>query len=210
MIIIGAKGFAKQLVEIFFERGQSRGLYFFDNVSNDVPDQVFGLPVLRNIEAVKNVFADVSPEFCLGIGTPQHRRNLRKIFEDAGGLLTSVISDGALLASHVKYIGTGVTILSGVIVENDAVIEDGVLLNTQCSVHHDCVIGAYSEISPGARILGQCSIGNNCVVGSNAVILPKLSVSNDVMIGAGAVVTKNISEPCTVVGIPAKPFKHPK
>ena len=49
-------------------------------------------------------------------------------------------------------------------------------------------------------------IGDNVSIGSNATILP-VSICNNVVIGAGAVVTKNIIEPGTYAGNPAKLFK---
>jgi acetyltransferase-like isoleucine patch superfamily enzyme len=49
-------------------------------------------------------------------------------------------------------------------------------------------------------------IGNKVYIGSNATILP-VSICDDVVIGAGAVVTKDIIEPGTYVGNPARPLK---
>lgn len=208
MIIIGAKGFAKQLVEIFFQQKKTDGLYFFDDVSSDIPDTIYGITVLRSKTAVKQIFADGLDEFCLGLGTPQHRKMLTIEFESLGGKLCSVISKEAHIASHVKQIGKGVTILGGVVIENDVTIQNGVLLNSHCSVHHDVCIGAYSEVAPGARLLGNCNIGNECIIGANAVILPKLVLYEQCIIGAGAVVTKNVQAQATVVGVPAKPLKY--
>lgn len=47
------------------------------------------------------------------------------------------------------------------------------------------------------------SIGNHVSIGSNATILP-VSICSNVVIGAGAVVTKNITEPGTYAGNPAR------
>lgn len=46
-------------------------------------------------------------------------------------------------------------------------------------------------------------IGNHVSIGSNATILP-VSICSNVVIGAGAVVTKNITEPGTYAGNPAR------
>jgi sugar O-acyltransferase (sialic acid O-acetyltransferase NeuD family) len=207
MIIIGAKGFAKQLVEIFFQQKRTEGLFFFDDVSSDVPDAIFGIPVLRSKNDVKDLFASGLKEFCLGLGTPRNRKILANDFKMLGGQLVSVISEQAQIASQVKYIGEGVTFLPGVIVENDVTIQDGVLLNSLCSIHHDSVVESYSEISPGARVLGNCYIGHECLIGTNAVILPKLSVNDGAIVGAGAVVTRDVPGQSMVMGVPANPSK---
>jgi acetyltransferase-like isoleucine patch superfamily enzyme len=49
-------------------------------------------------------------------------------------------------------------------------------------------------------------IGNKVYIGSNSTILP-VSICSDVVIGAGSVVTKDITEPGTYVGNPARKLK---
>jgi acetyltransferase-like isoleucine patch superfamily enzyme len=46
-------------------------------------------------------------------------------------------------------------------------------------------------------------VGDNVSIGSNATILP-VDICNNVVIGAGTVVTKNIEEPGTYAGNPAR------
>ena len=50
------------------------------------------------------------------------------------------------------------------------------------------------------------SIGNRVSIGTNATILP-VSICDDVVIGAGSVVTKDITEPRTYAGNPARRLK---
>jgi sugar O-acyltransferase (sialic acid O-acetyltransferase NeuD family) len=128
-------------------------------------------------------------------------------FQDIGGQLTTVISSKAHLAHHVRNIGLGSTILTSAIIENDAFLDEGVLINILSVIHHDVIIGKYCEIGPGAKILGECKLEENVSVGANAVILPKITIGKDAIIGAGAVVTKDVPQGCTVIGSPAKPIK---
>jgi acetyltransferase-like isoleucine patch superfamily enzyme len=46
-------------------------------------------------------------------------------------------------------------------------------------------------------------LGDRVSVGTNATVMP-VTVCDDVVIGAGAVVTKDITEPGTYVGNPAR------
>jgi acetyltransferase-like isoleucine patch superfamily enzyme len=71
-------------------------------------------------------------------------------------------------------------------------------------VTHDCVIGDYVEISPGAVILGRCQIGSFSRIGSNATILPDVKIGSNVTIGAGAVVTKDVPDNLVAYGNPAR------
>jgi sugar O-acyltransferase (sialic acid O-acetyltransferase NeuD family) len=206
MIIIGAKGFAKQLVEVFFQNGDANEIYFFDDVSKECSEELYGFKIIRTIEAAKKILLH-NPAFSLGIGKPSVRRRMADQFQDIGGQLTTVISSKAHLAHRVRNVGLGSTILTGAIIENDAFLDEGVLINTLSVIHHDVIIGKYCEIGPGAKVLGECRLEENVSVGANAVILPKIAIGKDAIIGAGAVVTKNVPQGCTVIGSPAKPIK---
>lgn len=72
---------------------------------------------------------------------------------------------------------------------------------------HDSVIGNFSTIAPNAAIMGRVKIGERCYIGANATIIPEITVCPDAIIGAGAVVNKDILEPGTYVGVPARRIK---
>ena len=82
------------------------------------------------------------------------------------------------------------------------------------SIGEDCFIGhgvkfTNDTFSTGGPARGDKSlwretrIGDRVSIGSNATLLP-VSVCDDVVIGAGAVVTRDINEPGTYAGNPAK------
>ena len=77
-------------------------------------------------------------------------------------------------------------------------------LNIYAGIGHDCVIGDFFTASPKASVSGNVKIGNHVFLGTASVVLPGITICDHVIIGAGAVVTKDISEPGTYVGVPAK------
>lgn len=201
MIIVGAKGFAKQLVEVFFQTGYNGELYFFDSVSF-ASDQLYGYKLLRNFEEVTALFLQ-NRNFCLGIGGPKLRKKLAIDFVKVGGEMCKVISPLAHTAKFAR-IGDGACILTGAVVENDAIIGVGALVNTQASIHHDVVVDDFAEIAPGARLLGGCTVGAEAFIGANAIILPKIQIGQGAIVGAGAVVTRSVGAYTVVAGNPAK------
>ena len=51
MLIIGAKGFAKEVLEIFHQKDETENLHFYDDVSLDSPDLLYNqFKVLKNEE----------------------------------------------------------------------------------------------------------------------------------------------------------------
>lgn len=205
MVVAGTKGFAIQLLDVFAQLGHEKDLAFFDNISAEISPIISSrFPVLRTTQEVKRHFADISPNFALGLGTPNHRKKIHLLLSELGGQATTIISPRSIIGQYDIEIGEGTTILTGAIIESTSKIGTGCLININSVVTHNCIIGDYTEVSPGAIITGNCHIGNQCFIGTGAIILPNVKVGDHVTIGAGSVVTKDIPDNSTVVGIPAK------
>jgi len=208
MIVIGAKGFAKELLEDLVSEKYSyneSNLYFFDNISKDISKKLFNkFIIITSFTEVKNTFNNNLPEFSIGIGNPKYRKKLSNEFEKMGGKLTTIISQNATLGSFNNQIGTGVVIRNGVQITNNIVIKKGALINLNCTVGHDSIIGEFVELSPNVNISGHCKIGNLTSIGSGSTILPNIKIGKNCIIGAGSVITKNIPDNSVVVGVPGK------
>jgi sugar O-acyltransferase (sialic acid O-acetyltransferase NeuD family) len=204
MLIIGAKGLAKEVLEIFHQQNELENLFFYDDISTDVPDMLYGrFKVLKNMLQVADLFANDN-RFTIGIGKPELRYKMYQQFTQAGGHLVSAISPLAVIGHYGVKIAAGTIIMADSFISNDVTIGLGCLINPNCTISHDTVIGDYVEMSPGVKITGHGKIGNFCNIGTNATILPNTQLSDYVTVGAGAVVTKEVAEGLTVVGIPAR------
>ncbi|MCL2065134.1 MAG: N-acetyltransferase [Candidatus Cloacimonetes bacterium] len=111
-------------------------------------------------------------------------------------------------------IGPFVEIQADVIIGKRTKIQSHTFICSLVSIGDDCFIGhgvmfVNDKFSNGCPAKGDKSlwqktnIGKNVYIGSNATILP-VSICDNVVIGAGAVVTKDITEPGTYVGNPAR------
>ncbi len=109
--------------------------------------------------------------------------------------------------SKTSFIGQGSCLQYGANVSASCVMGDFVKVNTYANVMHDSVIGNFSTIAPNAAIMGRVKIGERCYIGANATIIPEITICGNTIIGAGAVVNKDIKEPGTYVGVPARRIK---
>lgn len=204
MLVIGAKGHAKELLQVLLG-GQPEELTFFDNISNDA--FLFNdYKILHSLEEVRLLF-QTDNRFVLGTGNPPLRHKLCIQFENLGGELCSVISQNANIGNFDVSLGDGLNIMDQVFISNSVHIGKGTLLNHGCKVHHDTIIKEFCELSPASCILGGCVVGSFCVIGAGAILLPKVRIGSNVIVGAGAIVTKDIPDNCIIAGVPAKKIK---
>jgi UDP-3-O-[3-hydroxymyristoyl] glucosamine N-acyltransferase len=93
---------------------------------------------------------------------------------------------GRVLIGNDVEIGANTTIDRGAL--NDTVIHDGVKLDNQIQIAHNCEIGKHTAIASCVGIAGSTTIGENCMIGGAAMIGGHLNiVANTVVSGATAV-----------------------
>lgn len=202
MLIAGAGGHAR---EILFEWQQisPEPVFFYDDTGN-AADQLFDqFGILHDHSEAAALFLQ-DPRFIIGVGNPSLRSAICEKLEAAGGKVTSLVSKNAVIGQREVMLGEGLNIMSGAVLTTGIHIGKGTLIHIHTSVHHDCRIGEFCEISPGCRILGKVVMGDRVSVGSAAVILPGIQIGSDAVIGAGAVVTRNVPAGARVKGVPAK------
>ena len=203
MLIVGAKGFAKEVLEILFQKADLNQICFYDDISTDIPKQLYNeFRVLNKEQEVIELFRSDN-RFTIGVGNPVVRYKMDKKFTTLGGDISSTISPLANIGHYGNQIGEGNNIMTGATITNDIQIGRGCLINLHCTIGHDTILGNFVEMSPGVHISGNCKIGDFCNLGTNSTILPKVSLGKNVIVGAGAVVTMDFPDNCLVVGIPA-------
>ncbi|MDO6597681.1 NeuD/PglB/VioB family sugar acetyltransferase [Oceanihabitans sp. 2_MG-2023] len=206
MIVIGAKGFAKEVLEVLYHQEiiPLKDLIFFDNVTQNGPDLLYNTyPILKSYLEVSTYFKNTNNTFTIGIGNPYLRNKLAVKFKELGGELVSTISAKAEIGRHNVIIGKGCNILCQSVISNDVTIGEGVIIYFNALITHDVTIGDYVEVSPNAVLLGHCEIGDFSQIGSGATILNGVKIGKGVVVAAGAVVTKNVPNNCMVAGVPA-------
>lgn len=111
---------------------------------------------------------------------------------------------GSLVIGDDVELGANTTVDRGTI--GDTVVEDGVKLDNQVQVGHNCRIGAHTVIAGCVGISGSSIIGRRCMIGGAVGIAGHLEIGDDVIVTGYSLVTHSLPGPGTYSsGMPAIP-----
>ena len=76
-----------------------------------------------------------------------------------------------------------------------------------CTVGHDVILHDFVTVYPSVNISGNVVVGNYSELGTGTKIIQGKSITENVIIGAGSVVIKDLIEKGTYVGSPVRKVK---
>lgn len=206
--ILGTGGLAREVAPLALEQvravlGDVADPVVF--VPHDAGDRapVAGLPIRTLAELAED------QALLVAVGDPALRRRIVER-DGAGRRFATVVADTARRRGRSE-IGEGAVLCDGVVITDAVRIGRHFVANPHVTVMHDCTIGDFVTLAPGARVNGNVEIGDGAYVGANAVIkqgapgAPR-RIGAGAVIGMGAVVTRDVAPGETVVGNPARPL----
>ncbi len=116
---------------------------------------------------------------------------------DKGRWIKIPQTGGVRIGDDVE-IGANTTVDRGAL--DHTVIEDGVKLDNQIQIAHNCVIGAHTAMAGCVGVAGSAKIGKHCTFGGAAMVLGHLTIADNVHVSSGSLVSRSISEPGQYTG----------
>lgn len=120
-------------------------------------------------------------------------------FASDKGAWVKIPQTGRVIIGDDVEIGANTTIDRGAMA--DTIIEDGVKLDNQIQIGHNCHVGAHTLMSGCTGVAGSAKIGKHCTFGGAAMVLGHLSIADHVTISSGSFVSRTISQPGFYTGI---------
>ena len=193
-ILIGGGGHARVVSSIIEAQETSILEGFFDSNPK--------IEALDGVENFQNYNPDLFPNALafIAIGDNRIRKQLSQTIQHAFGVL---IHPTAII-DRLSLAGEGSVVMHHAVIQRGTQIGKHGIINTACSVDHDCILGDFVHIAPNATLCGGVQIGDETFIGSGVIVLPEIKIGKQVIVGAGTVVTKNIPDGATVVGNPGK------
>lgn len=204
VMLIGAGGHGRVVLDIVRQAGVHRPVGFIDADPAKAGTQILGMPVLgpvnlmTRLRKLHNVTAAI-----VAIGDNRTRMRYAQLVLEEGLELVSAIHPSAIV-SPTASIGRNVVVGPGAVINTEARIGDSVIVNSSAVVEHECRIEAGVHLCPGSLLAGRVHLESGAFVGMGAKVLPCLRIGAFATVGAGAVVREDVPEGTTAVGVPAR------
>jgi sugar O-acyltransferase (sialic acid O-acetyltransferase NeuD family) len=192
-LVYGGGGHGKMVIEIL--RGMAK--YRIAGLIDDglTPGtSVAGVPVLGGSERLAELHASgIHTAFnaVAGVGNIATRVTVFERLLKAGFALPALAHPAAYVEA-TAHLADGAQLFAHSYAGSDAQIGFGVILSIGVCVPHDCVIGEYTNISPGTMLAGMVTTGLRVLIGMNATINIGLRIGDGARIGNGATIKKDV------------------
>lgn len=208
ILLIGGGGHCKSVLDSLLELEEYAEIGIIDKKEN-LGKSVMGVPVVGCDDDLRSLFSDGYKYAFItvgSIGNPSLRIKLFNLLSEIGYEIPVIIDDSAKVSKHAK-IEQGVFIAKQSIINAAALIQKGSIINSGSIVEHDCQIGAFCHIAPGAILGGEVVVGENSHIGSNSTVKQQVHIGSNSIIGIGSVVIQNIDHHTMAYGNPCREVK---
>lgn len=205
IIIIGASGHAKVIVDIIERQGLYRIKGFLDTY-RPKGEKLFDYPILGTEYDLNDIVVKYEVYGCfIAIGDNYTRKIMAKKISALNPRIKFInaVHPKAIIGKNVK-LGHGIAIMPGTVINSDSKIGDFCILNTNSSLGHDGTMKDYSSLASGVRTGGNLMLNKCSAISIGATVIENIVIGKNTVIGAGALVNKNIPDFVVAFGIPAR------
>lgn len=209
LVIVGAGDFGRE-VSWVAERINAQTpvwelLGFVDDGAAVQGRTVDGYPVLGPVSWLEAV-TDELYVVC-SIGTGRVRKQVMERVLANPHLRPAVLIEPAAIVGRNAQVGPGCVVCAGTVLAISSRLEAHTIVNLNCTVGHDTVLEPYCTVHPGSNLSGRVHVGACTDIGTGTKIIQGLAVCPGCTLGAGTVVVRDITEPGTYAGVPARRIK---
>ncbi|MDF2511046.1 MAG: sugar O-acyltransferase, sialic acid O-acetyltransferase NeuD family [Herbinix sp.] len=207
IILLGAGGHCLSVLDTLLSSYQFEKIGIVDKGNYEYGmDQIMGVPVLGGDEALITLLQEGYTDAFIAVGSVGDydvRKRLYHQVKEIGYHIPNIIDQTSVI-SEFAALGEGIYIGKRAVVNAFASIETMAILNTSCTIEHNCRIGAYVHVAPGSVICGNVQVGEGTHIGAGSVIKQGLHIGVDTMVGVGSVVVTNIGSQVIAYGNPCR------
>jgi sugar O-acyltransferase (sialic acid O-acetyltransferase NeuD family) len=206
IVIIGAGGFGREVAWLIEDINKVNNdwniIGFVDDNKYIQGTEINGYKVVGDIDWLKKQELFVVN----AIGDSIIKKKVMEKLDGSKNKYPVLIHPSVICSDSVSF-GEGSIICAGNIITVNIEIGKHVIINLDCTIGHDAIIGDYSTILPSVNISGFVKTEECVSFGTGSAVIQGVNIGRNTVVGAGAVVVKDLPANCTAVGSPAKPIK---
>lgn len=201
ILIIGAGGFGKEVVDLIRDIGGYDIIGFLDDNRDEKASIINHIPVigtLDDLDQYRNV-----ENVAIAIANPKVKKRIYEYSRNIGFQYPNLIHPTVIMGSDVKM-GRGNIVCANSLISTEVLLLDFITINPQCGIGHESKLYSFTTLYWSVNIGGNTSIQGGCELGSKSCVLQGLRISEDVILGACSVAVRDILDKGTYVGVPAR------
>lgn len=206
LIVMGAGDFARETIWIAERMNQQSNQWDILGYVDDAIDKqgklIDGYRVLGTIDWLKDCHEDIYVTCAVGKGAT--REIIWKQINENSHLMPATLIDPSAIIGKGCKIGAGSIICAGTIMAIASRMGFNTIVNLNCTIGHDTILGDFCTVHPGSNISGRVDIGKCSDIGTGTKVIQEKTIGPYTITGAGAVVINDIKESGTYVGVPAR------
>ena len=199
LVILGTGEHSKVVAQVATESPETNIIGFIDSRPNWVDKNLW----LGDDSVLDKGNFSKNCHFFVAVGDNLIRKKLINKLKDKGFTLTKLISKESKIAPNVK-IGLGSLVMPGAIINSCAEVGEGVIVNTNSSIDHDCKLEDFVHVAPGATIAGGVVVGSETFIGAGATLRDHIFIGSRVVIGMASGVVSDLESNFIYFGVPAR------
>ena len=193
VIIVGARGGAKMILDALKSQGVFNAKYLLDDSKLEY-DSLSGIKILGGTNLLEDLFEKGFRNIVLAFGTISQRKKRLQMYQalsKSGWSFPNIIHSKAMLEGSVEM-GSGNIVLAGSVVGSGVEMGDYNFINTGSIISHECRLKNNVHTSPGCVLAGRVSVGSSTLIGMNATIYFDTNIGENVTINNGVVINKDV------------------
>jgi sugar O-acyltransferase (sialic acid O-acetyltransferase NeuD family) len=189
IIIIGAGGHAKSIIDVIEKTKKFKILFLIDKYEGNINSY----KVLRSNKNILH-YKKYTKNIVIGIGQIKEYKIRKKIFDKfkKNGYNFPIIKSPMAYISRQAIISEGTIVMHQALINANAKIGKNCIINTKALIEHDVEVGDNCHVSTNVILNGSCKINKNTFIGSGSIIFNNVNVSSGKVIPAGSIIKRGV------------------
>jgi sugar O-acyltransferase (sialic acid O-acetyltransferase NeuD family) len=199
LLLFGGGGHTKTIIDMV----RQIGAWTIAGIVDDnlaIGNEVLGIPVLGKRDILQELFnmgIRLASNGVGGILDIAVRVRIFELLENYGFSFPKLIHPRSTVEPSAS-LGDGVQVFANAYIGSLAILHPRCMVNTNAVISHDCEIGAYTHIAPGALLAGQVQVGEHTLIGMGVTTTIGVRIGSGARIGNGAIILADVPDKMVV------------